>query len=280
MIIDNQTNFLYLADKLPSKYPGFFTRFESLLNKHNVAYELLPQTKDIWAVDFMPVQLELNKYTQFRYFPSYLKTIKGLKTISDTELVCQSINIKPDNKSEIILDGGNLVHWSDKVIMTDRIFIENPTYERKELIESLRNALEIETIYFVPKQPGDFTGHADGMLRFIDENTVLVNDFSKEKDWFKRAFEIALHNAGLETITFPYNPYSNSNNTDGKGCYINYLQMKDIIFLPIYGMKEDEVAFKQIESIFPGYTIATINCNEIAKEGGVLNCISWNIQIE
>jgi len=227
----------------------------------------------------MPVQLELNKYTQFKYLPSYLKTIRGLKTISDTDLVCQSINIKPDNKSEIILDGGNLIHWSDKVIMTDRIFRENPSYERKELLESLRKALEIETIYFVPEQPGDFTGHADGMLRFIDDKTILVNDYSKEKDWFKKAFEIALHNAGLETKTFPYNPYSNSNNTDGKECYINYLQMKDIIFLPIYGMKEDDEAFKQIQSIYPGYTIVTLDCNEIANEGGVLNCISWNIQV-
>ena len=43
-------------------------------------------------------------------------------------------------------------------------------------------------------------------------------------------------------------------------------------------MKEDEEAVKQLETIFAGQTIATIDCNEIANDGGVLNCISWNIQ--
>lgn len=44
-------------------------------------------------------------------------------------------------------------------------------------------------------------------------------------------------------------------------------------------MQEDHEAFRLMEAIFPDSTIATIDCNDIANHGGVLNCISWNIYV-
>lgn len=55
--------------------------------------------------------------------------------------------------------------------MTDRVFKDNPTYERKKLIKDLYELLQVDKLYFVPEQPGDFTGHSDGMVRFVDEHT-------------------------------------------------------------------------------------------------------------
>jgi agmatine deiminase len=43
-------------------------------------------------------------------------------------------------------------------------------------------------------------------------------------------------------------------------------------------MKKDDEVIKQLESISPGQTIATIDSSEIANEGGILNCITWNIK--
>lgn len=59
MITDRQTNFLYLADSLPKKYPNFYERFEKVLIKSNIKFNLLPNTKDVWAVDYMPIQTDL-----------------------------------------------------------------------------------------------------------------------------------------------------------------------------------------------------------------------------
>lgn len=161
--------------------------------------------------------------------------------------------------------------------MTDRIFIDNPTYERKQLIKELHELLQIDKLYFVPEQPGDFTGHSDGMVRFIDENTVIINDYSLEKDWFKRAFEIAIHNTGLDFIKIPYNVYGNKSNNQANGDYINYLQMEGVVIVPTFNIKEDDEAINIFETIFKEQRIATIESNEIANNGGVLNCITWNI---
>ncbi|RYE31696.1 MAG: hypothetical protein EOP48_31340 [Sphingobacteriales bacterium] len=53
--------------------------------------------------------------------------------------------------------------------------------------------------------------------------------------------------------------------------------MQQGIILPVYKLKEDDEAVKILESVFPSQNILTVNSNELAAEGGVLNCISWNI---
>jgi agmatine deiminase len=277
VITDSQTNFLYLADTLPKNYPDFFKRFEDVLKKCNIPFGFLPQTKDVWAVDYMPIQTDLNKFVRFVYNPSYLQSIKYLKTISDVDQICKEIGIGTF-KTDIIIDGGNVTSWTNKVIMTDRVFKDNPTYERKQLIKALYELLEVDNIYFVPEQPSDFTGHSDGMVRFIDEQTVIINDYKQEKEEFYRAFEIAIHNTGLDYITIPYNVYDNKSNNHANGDYINYLQMENTVIIPTFGIKEDDHAIKQFESIFTGKTIATVESNEIAYDGGILNCITWNIR--
>lgn len=278
MIIDSETNFLYLADTLPKKFPLFYESLQSLLQIQEIEFALIPETKDIWAVDYMPIQVHNNKFIQFMYNPSYLKAKKYQKTISNVDQICKHLNYNIF-KCDIILDGGNVVKWKNKIIMTDRVFIDNPQYRKKELIYKLYEIFEIDRIILIPEQPLDITGHADGMIRFLDEHNVIINDFAKEKDWFKSSLKIALHNAHLEYIEIPYNVYENKNDEDANGTYINYMQIEDSIFLPIFNLKEDEAAFKLFQKLFYNNKIVTVNCNEIAQKGGVLNCISWNIKI-
>ena len=70
MITDQETNFLYLADSLrKTKYHDFSKKFEELLIKSNIKHDWLIGTKDIWAVDFMPIQIGKNEFIQFDYQP-------------------------------------------------------------------------------------------------------------------------------------------------------------------------------------------------------------------
>ncbi len=276
MIPDSKTNFLYLADTLPKNYRTFFQQFEKVLNDCNINFKLLPQTKDVWAVDYMPIQIDKNKFVRFVYNPSYLQSKKYLKTISDVDLICENIGIETI-KSTIILDGGNVTRTTDKVIMTDRIFIDNPQYERKQLINELRDFFQVDKLFLVPEQPKDFTGHSDGMVRFIDEQTVIINDYQGEDEKFRRSFEVAIHNTGLDYIKIPYNPYGNKSYNQANGDYINFLKMENTVIIPTFGIKEDDEVVKQFEHLFAGQTIATVPSNEIANDGGILNCITWNI---
>lgn len=277
MIQDNQTNTLFLADTLAEKYPGFYSHFTNILHHSKVDYRLIPNTRDVWAVDYMPIQVNDNKFVQFAYTPDYLMPKLWRKTITDTDEICRRLGIET-LKSDIVLDGGNVVKYSNTVIMCDKVFRENKQYSERTIIDTLQLLLEVDRIIFVPQDKHDFTGHADGMVRFLDSDTVLINDLSGESVHYQSAFRMSLHNAGLHYVEVPFCP-DNVHAHSAHGLYINYLEMNGIIFLPVFGIKEDERVVRQIEQLFTDYTIHTVASNPIAAQGGVLNCISWNIKI-
>lgn len=278
MITDIQTNKLFLANCLPKIHPKFFQRFEKVLGRCKIMFEFLPNCKDIWAVDFMPVQVSRDKFVQFIYNPDYLKPKKFKKTISDVGSICKSIKLTTQ-KTKLIVDGGNVSRAADKVIMCDKVFAENKNLSEKEVIKQLQDLFQVDKLYFVPWDTNDFTGHADGMVRFIDSNTVLINDYSHEEPEFQRSFRKALHNAGLDWIELPYNPPNDPTLISARGLYLNYLQMEQAIIVPTFKTKYDDKAIKILEQVFKGQTIATVESNELADKGGILNCITWNIVV-
>jgi len=149
MITDSLTNKLFLADCLPKQQPKFFRRFEKVLHENNIDFKLLPNTKDIWAVDYMPVQINKDKFVQFTYKPDYLYLKKYQRTISDVDSICKEIKLTTQ-KSRLIVDGGNVSRTNDKVIMCDKVFHENKNIPEKDLIKQLKNLFEVDKLFFVP----------------------------------------------------------------------------------------------------------------------------------
>jgi len=274
MIRDDETNFLWLSDKIVN-YPTFFRDLVEVLNRQAIPWLLLPNTKDIWCVDFMPIQITNEHYVQFVYTPSYLQAPKYLHLQTLPSDVTGNITGKIKTSS-LLLDGGNVIKGKDWVILTDRIFKENKFHSRKNIlneIESLFNAKPI----IIPTEPYDWTGHADGVLRYYNDNTVLVNDYSKIDKYFETKLEKTLAQEKINTIKIPHFKCDSKNTTSAKGYYINFLQMKDFIFLPQFNDKHDSIVFDLFQSLFPKSRIETINALEISQHGGVLNCITWNI---
>lgn len=279
MITDARTNFVYIADTLAVKYPVFAKALTEALCGHGIPHGVLPGTKDVWAVDYMPVQVSENRFVRFSYEPDYLiSTKKWSKTISDVDAICEKTGIKTI-KSEIILDGGNLSRWDDKVLMTSKVFAENRQIPEIELIQRLRDLLEVNEVFFVPVEKGDWLGHIDAMARFAGPGTVIINDYSREPQSARTDLLCALHNAGLNWITFPFDPYHNEDDNDATGVYLNYLELEKFIILPVFGIDTDQAAIQRAKEIFPGKTIIPVKSNQPAKDNGLINCLTWNIKI-
>lgn len=283
MITDLETNFLYLSKKLvENRYSEFLIEFKNQLKRFNVQFKFLDNTNDIWCRDFMPIQLHEDSYIQFQYEPYYLKKFEYLKTNPRKVIKAFELNIV---HSDLILDGGNVVKSYDKVIITDQIVKDNKEkYTEKSLISELQRLFELEHIIIVPHLPYDWSGHADGIVRFLDDQTVLINDYSKtrQSESWQTKFKKCLKNYNLKTIEIPYLEIENKNAegiSPATGCYMNYLQIGETIFLPTFDGSEDEKAIKQFENeLFKSKNVIAIKSNQIADRGGVLNCISWNIK--
>lgn len=121
----------------------------------------------------------------------------------------------------------------------------------------------------------DMTGHADGMIRFIDDNTVLGNNIHTE---LEEDIKNALSKYNINVVDFPYyetRERNNDNVSSAEGCYLNFLETEKCIFLPEFESPWDCDAIEIAHNVFPLKRIIPINMLEIAKEGGLLNCISW-----
>jgi len=180
--------------------------------------------------------------------------------------------------SNIVLDGRNVVKGKDKAILCNKVFKENPHYDERALIKKLEEIFQASKIIFLPTDKDGFMDHADGMVRFINDDTVLINEYTNESSEFQLGVRLALYNAGLKTIELPYNPYSNSATDDASGIYINYLEMNGLVIAPTFKIIEDDEAIILLKEVFPTKKILSIDSSEIAKQGGILDCISWNIK--
>ena len=272
---------VYMSELLNIRYPETCKRLTDILDKHNVKYAFLKGTKDIWCRDYMPVQTESGKLIQFKYAPSYLKGNKEWEdSRSDVEEVCRTNNINAQS-SNINLDGGNVLICDDRAIITDRIFSENPDWNNECLITELGKLLECEIIIIpaLRSKDEDFTGHADGMVRFVDRNTILGNRLSDEYKYIQEGMQKVMEKFNLRYIDIPFfvtkdpeHPYS------AIGIYVNYLEVNNLIVLPVFGREEDKQAVEIMQKTFPERVIETIDYNDVAQEGGLLNCTTWIVR--
>ena len=60
MILDSDTNLVYLSKRI-LEYPHG-TDIVKQLDQHGVFVDFIPSTRDVWARDYMPVQITDNKY--------------------------------------------------------------------------------------------------------------------------------------------------------------------------------------------------------------------------
>jgi hypothetical protein len=138
-ITDERTNTVCYSSLLPTESSGL----DSLLRKELYAalketvkplknYELY-NTRDIWARDYMPVQLTPGLFLNYTYNPDYLSEQKAYIT----NWLIHKVHIRQIEKFDfdvvtmpIVLDGGNIIKAIDKfgqptIIMCSKVLTEN-----------------------------------------------------------------------------------------------------------------------------------------------------------
>ncbi|MFH1161541.1 MAG: agmatine deiminase family protein [bacterium] len=280
----NQHSIFLSSLLLNKKYSKFLLSFSDIFTKHGIKHQFLSGTNDIWLRDFMPIQAGTNEFVQFTLTRDYYyKRDRHKRT--DPAPICKSLGIKPTpilyNGVPVYLDGGNVIRGFGKAIITEKVFDDNEI-PRDDLENLLKESLKVEQVIFIPVEPLDETGHADGMVRWVNEHTVVANDYSRidVPQSFRDRFYGTLGGSGLDVLRVPYQPIDEKINgySVATGCYINFLQVGDKIFLPTFSdpVKDDE-AIKRFGEIFGDANVIPVFSGEIALGGGVLNCLSWEI---
>ena len=272
------------------------SKLKSCIEAHCPNLDLLVNTKDVWARDYMPIQLTNKVYLGYTYKPDYLCD-KDQDCVTNWQLH----NVHPQNQKyddfevvqmPLILDGGNVVKavldGKPCMIMCDKVLNEN-NINKKNIteVENFKkwwdqwwkknfDGTEMKLV-LLPWEGKDFNpiGHADGMVRYIGNGHVLMTnylDFDKKyKDNFGKKLWTTLYEAGFDIVTLDFgNEFADDDKFiqlfDESWCYINYLQEGKRILVPSLGYpKLDDAARRQIEAAFKkanqDVKVQTIECN-------------------
>ena len=272
MICDYQTNKVYLAEGIKG-YPKVAENLLFALYKEGVEIEYLPcsnSKKHVWARDYMPIQTT-GGYVQYVYDPDYLK--KDRDYIPNYDAICKKLGLNC-MKTKLVIDGGNVVKGKRSVIMTDKVLVENKMFTQKYVVDQLEKLFGCY-VTLIPWDRFEIFGHADGMVRFIDRDTVLINNYADFDPELRTRLLERLKWEGYHVEELHYDKPRCSKNS---WAYLNFLQVAEHIFVPGLGIEEDYMALEQIKQFYPDHRVLLVpDCLELVRDGGALNCVTWTI---
>lgn len=319
-ITDDKTNKVYISS-LIDKIDGDLdinTRSElkDCILKFCPDCESLYNTRDVWARDYMPIQLTENIYLSFIYRPDYLHHYPRCTTnwqLHNVHTKKQIVNNECFDfevvQMPIILDGGNVVkavvNNKPCIIMCDKVLRENNVNETEfrdwwgRWWKDNFNGTEMQLV-LLPWEGKEVNpiGHADGIVRYIGNNKVLMTNYADYDQIYgsdySKLYRKKLSEAGFDVIELSYLDKLDYGKDKmfrllckHSWCYINYLQVDNKILLPMLGYDVlDNEAKQQVEQalnvevklIDVDMTSIVEDMNDNQNSGGALNCLTWTIR--
>lgn len=317
-ITDDRTDKVYISSLIDTVSGALDINTRSALKtsilKFSCNCEPLYNTMDVWARDYMPIQLTLDVYLSFTYKPDYLQDYPNCVTnwqLHRVHAAHESFSFKVV-QMPLILDGGNVVKAVVKgkpcLILCKKVLDENNLSEEdfdnwwKQWWNDNFDGTEMEYV-LLPWEGEKFNpiGHADGMVRYIEDKRVLFTNYEDFEDspipasvYIEKLKEVGFE---VETLSFK-NKFDYKKDKlyrmlfDSSWCYINYLQVGNRILVPSLGYdKLDHEAIRQIDAAFNknrhiadvelidvDMTGIVAEMNSVQNSGGALNCLTWTVK--
>lgn len=233
---------------------------------------------DIWMRDFTTVN-PLNP-VQFQYSWASMSKKQSQETQQSFAEFADKYGIER-TKSELIIDGGNIVdNYGGKFITTTRFAKDNKLSD-KEANEKLKQTLNAKEIAILEPDE-EVLAHSDGMVMWLDEKTLLVNNYSGDKAFRKLVLdELNTSFPDTKIIEVPVE-YGKNKKGEWEGfesaCGVNLnsvLTFKNI-YVPIFRMAHDAIAVKIIKENTDKKVIE-IDAKGVCPMGGSVRCLTWQL---
>lgn len=259
VIVDKDTK-PYYKDKLP----------EDIL--------LIADVYDIWMRDFTTIN-PLNP-VQFQYTWASMTQQESIEVQNSFDAFANKYEIQRTS-TDLLLDGGNIVdNYAGRVVTTTRFMEDNNlTYSRaKQELMDLLGATEVAII----EPDEEVLAHSDGMVSWIDENILLVNDYSSDPAF--RTLVLDELQSAFPTIDIIEVPVQYTTNPPGvwdgfeSACGVNLnstVTFKNI-YVPVFNMSHDQQAVDIITQNITK-TVIPINAEGVCSMGGSVRCLTWQL---
>ncbi|RMH70342.1 MAG: hypothetical protein D6675_09695 [Gemmatimonadetes bacterium] len=239
---------------------------------------IIDEIHDIWARDFSTVNpLEP---VQFVYTWASMTKQESESVQKSFDDFANRYQIQRQY-ANFLLDGGNIVdNYAGRVITTSRFMEDNHlSYEEaKQLLQERIGATEVAIL----EPDEEVLAHADGMVSWIDENTLLVNDYSDDELF--RAIVMDELQSAFPDVKIIEVPVEYQNNRPGEwegfesacGVNLNSTVTFKNIYVPVFNMQHDQEVINIIKRNSTK-TVIPVDASGVCAMGGSVRCLTWQL---
>ena len=252
------------------------------------------KTDDIWIRDYGPFFVKKGRKTVVSEAVFNAWGAKFPPWKNDNQIparIAKAFGYSEGNKIPYIFVGGAIevngdglgITTLDCLVGTNR----NKQEDLSKVIKSISETLGLKSLLILPHGlNGDHTdGHIDNVARFVSKNRVVIawDPGMKSKNakvlseakylietWLK-----AFYGKTAVVDTLPLPPQRKL--SDGQilpASYMNFIYVNGGIIYPKYKCKNDAIAQKYFESVYPDRFVIGLDSRTVIEEGGSLHCMS------
>ena len=242
--------------------------------------------EDIWMRDFSLSNVE--NAVMFRY--SAEGQGRGVQGQQEADAVQEQFADILDDaglqfiETDLINDGGNFVDdYAGNAVISRKFLYDNKLTESQAKMV-LKELLDLSYIAFIDADEQGGLEHADGVVSFVDENTLIVNSYEEDPDYAQQLEEDlrrGLPDVNIHKIVTPYDDSDIYDERFGSACglYTNALVTPERIYFPQFGIPEDAIALEQVKAV-TDREIIPVNSQRVCSMGGGVRCMSWQLRGE
>ncbi|MCP3673741.1 MAG: hypothetical protein GY829_04635 [Gammaproteobacteria bacterium] len=225
----------------------------------------------IWTRDFTTV--DPYNPIQFRYTWSTMSQYESMDVQDHFNSFVDQYLIERES-TYLLLDGGNLVdNYAGKVITTTRFLTDNNlTYaDGKQKLKELLGVQEVAII----EPDEEIMAHSDGQVMWLNENTLLVNDYTASFGAEYRANvldELTNSFPGTTIIEVPV-----QFGEGACGINVNSVLTKNAIYVPVFGDNSYEEGVMQTMKDYSSKDVIPVESKGVCNLGGTVRCLTWQL---
>lgn len=233
---------------------------------------------DIWMRDFTTVNPEAP--VQFTYTWASMTRQQSREVQGSFSQWADRLNIQRTN-TNLLIDGGNIVdNYNGRVITTTR-FLEDNNLTHAEGVARLKELLGASEVAIITPDE-EVLAHSDGMVSWIDDNTLLINDYGSTPALRTQVMnELNSAFPGISIIEVPVQYATNPpGQWDGFesacGINLNATATYNNVYVPTFGMSHEAEALNIMRQN-TSKKIIEVNAEGICAMGGSVRCLTWQL---
>jgi len=226
------------------------------------------KTDDVWMRDYGPTTVFSGPEERpvFIWNPYCIADQAYYKFDADAAACLAMTFDVPLCRLPLIVEGGNLItDGRGTIIMSESVLNMNPDIDLRGVEKIMKDYFGCERLVMLPRLKGEITGHIDMVVKFINEDTLMVASAAEEYKWHD-VFENAAGALGTtrsvtgeryRIIRAPIPGTSNSSRNFWS--YVNSLTLNGKVIVPVFNVPEDDRALEIYRSCMPGCEVVGVD---------------------